>query len=68
MPRWLSGLIKEGRSVKEFVIGAGGKRKAAGAKKKVAKKRVAKPVRKPRRPKEAKTKAEPMGDFLADSG
>jgi DNA-binding protein H-NS len=68
MPRWLGALIKGGHSVEDFLIEAGGKRKPAAAKKKVAKKRVAKPVRKPRRPKEAKTKAEPMGDFLADSG
>jgi DNA-binding protein H-NS len=37
-PRWLSALLKEGHSVEEFLIGAGGKR-AAAAKKVVAKKR-----------------------------
>ena len=62
-PRWLSALIKEGHSVEEFAIGKkGGKRAAATAKtanRKVTKKKAAKPVRKPRQPKESKTKAEP---------
>ncbi|MGZ9014600.1 MAG: H-NS histone family protein [Burkholderiales bacterium] len=32
MPRWLSGLIKEGHSVEEFLIGAGRKGRATAAK------------------------------------
>ena len=65
-PLWLKALVKEGHSVEEFAIaGKGGKRAAAAAKKVVAKKKVmkktvAKPARKPRRPKETKTRAEPM--------
>jgi DNA-binding protein H-NS len=59
-PRWLSALIKEGHSVEEFLIGAGGKRKPAATKKKVMKKKVAKPARKPRQRKEKETKAEPV--------
>jgi DNA-binding protein H-NS len=39
-PRWLKALVKEGHSIEEFLIGAGGKR-AAAAKKVVAKKRKA---------------------------
>ena len=57
-PRWLSALIKEGHSVEEFLIGAGGKRKPAAAKKKVAKKKAAKSARKPRRPKKSEVKVE----------
>lgn len=57
MPRWLSGLTKEGHSVEEFLIGAGRKRKPAAAKKKVVKKRAAKPARKPRAAKESEAKA-----------
>jgi DNA-binding protein H-NS len=60
MPRWLAALIKEGHSVEEFLIGAGGKRKTAAPKKKVAKKKAAKPIRKLRRPKESEAKVEPM--------
>ena len=62
MPRWLSGFIKEGHSVEEFLIGAGRRKAAAAAaKKKVVKKKVAKAVRKkPRRPKESETKGEPV--------
>jgi len=48
MPRWLSALIKEGHSVEEFLIGVGGKRKPAAAKKKIVKKKDAKGARKPR--------------------
>jgi hypothetical protein len=60
-PRWLSGLIKEGHSVEEFLIGAGRRKAAAAAaaKKKVAKKNAAKPLRKPRRAKEVETEAQP---------
>jgi DNA-binding protein H-NS len=58
-PRWLSALINEGHSVEEFLIGAGGKRKPAAAKKKVAKKKAAKSARKPRRPKQSEVKVEP---------
>jgi DNA-binding protein H-NS len=58
MPRWLAALIKEGHSIEEFLIGAGGMKKPAAAKKKVAKKNAAKPVRKPRRRKEPETAAE----------
>jgi hypothetical protein len=60
IPRWLSALIKSGHSVEEFLIGAGRKRKAAAPKKKVAGKKVAKPVRKARRVKVVEAKAEPM--------
>lgn len=59
-PRWLAALIKEGHSVEEFLIGAGGKRKPAATKKKVMKKKVPKPARKPRQRKEKETKAEPV--------
>lgn len=59
MPRWLSGLIKEGHSVEEYLIGAGGKRKAAAPKKKVVKKKAAKVGRKPRRVKEGEAEGEP---------
>ena len=61
-PRWLAALLKEGHSVEEYAVGKGGKRAAASAKtvkRNVTKKKGAKPVRKPRRPKESKTKAEP---------
>lgn len=58
-PRWLAALVKEGYSVEEFLIGAGRKRKPAAAKKKVVKKKAVKVVRKPRQPKESKTKVEP---------
>jgi DNA-binding protein H-NS len=61
-PRWLRALLDEGHSVEEFLIGRkGGKRAAATAKtanRKVTKKKAAKLVRKPRQPKESKTKAE----------
>jgi hypothetical protein len=58
MPRWLAALIKEGHSVDEFLIGAGGKRKSVAAKKKVVKKRAVKVARKPRRPKAVETVVE----------
>lgn len=59
-PRWLAALLKEGHSIEEFLIGAGRRKAAAVAvKKRVAKKKAARPVRKARRPKESKTKAEP---------
>lgn len=54
MPRWLSALVKEGHSVDEFLIGAGGKRKAAASKGKAQKKKVTKPARKPRQPRQPK--------------
>jgi DNA-binding protein H-NS len=65
MPRWLAALIKEGHSVEEFLIGAGGKRKPAAATKRVVKKKVTKAVRKARRVKEAETKAEAVGCLVA---
>jgi hypothetical protein len=52
--------VKDGRSVEEFLIGAGRRKAAAAAKKKIVKKKVAKVARKPRRPKEGETKAEPV--------
>jgi DNA-binding protein H-NS len=60
MPRWLSGLIKEGHAPEEFLIGAGGRRQPAAVKKRAAKTKAAKPARKPRQPKEpeANTEAE----------
>lgn len=64
MPRWLSGLIKEGHSVEEFMIGAGRRKAAAvvakrtAANKKLATKKVTKATRKPRRVKEGEVKAE----------
>jgi DNA-binding protein H-NS len=57
MPRWLSGLIKQGHTAEEFLIGPGGRRKPATLKRKATKK-AAKPARKPRQPKEPETKAE----------
>jgi DNA-binding protein H-NS len=57
MPRWLSGLIMEGHTAEEFLIGAGGRRKPAAAKKKATRK-TAKPARKPRQPKTPETKAD----------
>jgi ribosomal protein L12E/L44/L45/RPP1/RPP2 len=57
-PRWLSGLIKEGHSVEEFLIGAGRRRAAAAAKKKVMRTKAGKPVQKQRRAKEGEEKVE----------
>ena len=61
MPRWLRALVDEGLSVEEFLIGASWKRSAA-AKKEETKKKGAKPVRKPRRPKDSEAKTEPKGE------
>lgn len=58
-PRWLAALIDEGHSAEDFLIGRGGKRKPATVKTKAAKKKVAKPARKPRRPKQTEPKVEP---------
>ncbi|MGA7449847.1 MAG: H-NS family nucleoid-associated regulatory protein, partial [Rhodoplanes sp.] len=58
-PRWLTALVKEGHSIEEFLIGARRKGKPAAIKKKVMKKKVAKPARKPRRRKEGETSAGP---------
>ena len=58
-PRWLTALVKEGHSIEEFLIGARRKGKPAAIKKKVMKKKVAKPARKPRRRKMGETSAGP---------
>jgi hypothetical protein len=54
-PRWLKALVKEGRPVEEFLIGAGCRKAAAAAKKTVVTTKVAKTARKLRRPKEGET-------------
>lgn len=57
-PRWLTALVKEGHSIEEFLIGAGRKGRSATAKKPAAKKRGAKPGRKPRQRKVGETTGE----------
>jgi DNA-binding protein H-NS len=59
-PRWLKALVKEGHSVEEFLIGAGRRKAAAAAKKKVMRTKAGKPVQKQRRAKAAETEAEPV--------
>jgi DNA-binding protein H-NS len=48
-PRWLTALLKEGRSIEEFSIGAGRKQRAAAAKKSTTKMKGRKPAVKARR-------------------
>jgi DNA-binding protein H-NS len=60
-PRWLAALLKEGRSVEEFLIGSGRKAKAAAAKKAEAKKKSRKSAPARRRKQGAKGKTATEG-------